>query len=72
MNDVSFLKRPGALTDIRIDDPEGRYATAHAPVMATPLGIAAGVVVGYALVNAFVAGRDGTPIKPVPMDTPFG
>ncbi|GGZ23012.1 hypothetical protein [Streptomyces nitrosporeus] len=65
MSDVSFLRRPGALTDIGIEDPEGRYTTAHAPVMATP-AVASGVIIGYALVNAFVAGRDGGPIQPVP------
>ncbi|MFC8228538.1 hypothetical protein [Streptomyces sp. NPDC057287] len=63
MNDVSFLTRPGALTDIRVDDPQGRFITAHTPVMATP-AVAAGVIIGVALVNAFVAGRDGGPLEP--------
>ncbi|WP_323371755.1 hypothetical protein [Streptomyces katsurahamanus] len=63
MSDVSFLRRPGALTDIGIEDAKGRFVTAHAPVMATP-AVAAGVIIGVALVNAFVAGRDGGPLEP--------
>ncbi|MFF8958055.1 hypothetical protein [Streptomyces sp. NPDC014894] len=58
MNDVSFLNRPGALTDIGIQDVRGRFVTARAPIMATP-AVVCGVIIGGALVNAFVAGRDG-------------
>ncbi|MFI1014675.1 hypothetical protein [Streptomyces sp. NPDC020965] len=65
MSDVSFLHRPGALTDIGIEDVEGRFVTTHTPVVATP-SVAAGVIIGMALVNAFVAGRDGGPLQPVP------
>lgn len=58
MSDVAFLQKPGALSDIGIDDPEGRCVISTVPVMATP-AVAAGVIIGAALVNAFVAGRDG-------------
>ncbi|MFE5243040.1 MULTISPECIES: hypothetical protein [unclassified Streptomyces] len=66
MNDVSFLTRPGALTDIKVDDPQGRVIITQTPVMATP-AVVAGVIIGAALVNAFVAGRDGGPLEP-PID----
>ncbi|MEV0585181.1 hypothetical protein [Nonomuraea sp. NPDC050310] len=56
MHDTAFLRRPGALTDLRVDDPHGRIATEQAPVMATP-GLVVGMAVGYALLNAFEAGK---------------
>ncbi|MBM9618640.1 MULTISPECIES: hypothetical protein [Streptomyces] len=64
MNDTSFLTKPGALTDIRIDDPEGRFVTARVPVLATTPAVVAGVIIGVALVNAFQAGRDGGTMEP--------
>ncbi|MGW0782569.1 hypothetical protein [Streptomyces sp. NPDC002913] len=66
MNDVSFLTRPGALTDIRVDDPQGRFITTQTPVMATP-AVVSGVIIAVALVNAFQAGRDGGTMEP-PID----
>ncbi|KQX94586.1 hypothetical protein AB0K86_29555 [Streptomyces clavifer] len=70
MNDTSFLTRPGALTDIRVDDPQGRVIINHPPVMATP-AVVSGVIIGVALVNAFVAGRDGGPLEPpIEIDVP--
>ncbi|MFE7385818.1 hypothetical protein ACFU9F_36305 [Streptomyces zhihengii] len=63
MTDTSFLTRPGALTDISIDDPEGRYVSTRTPVTATP-AVVAGVIIGVALVNAFQAGRDGGTMEP--------
>ncbi|MET9109656.1 hypothetical protein [Streptomyces zhihengii] len=63
MTDTSFLTKPGALTDIRIDDPEGRYVGTRTPVTATP-AVVAGVIIGVAMVNAFQAGRDGGTMEP--------
>ncbi|MFE7384518.1 hypothetical protein [Streptomyces zhihengii] len=63
MTDTSFLTKPGALTDIRIDDPEGRYVSTRTPVTATP-AVVAGVIIGVAMVNAFQAGRDGGTMEP--------
>ncbi|QNP61874.1 hypothetical protein [Streptomyces genisteinicus] len=70
MDDTSFLTRPGALTDIRIDDPDGRFVTAQVPVLNTVAAVVAGVIIGAALVNAFQAGRDGSMDPPIEVEIP--
>lgn len=51
------------LATVAIDDSRGWISSGQGPVLATP-GVLAGVAIGYALVNAFEAGRTGTPIRP--------
>ncbi|MEU7897462.1 hypothetical protein AB0B45_31955 [Nonomuraea sp. NPDC049152] len=66
MSDTSFLYRPGALTDIGVDDPEGRVAAVHGPALATPAlaAVGVGVAICYAMLNAFEAGKTGGPLHP--------
>ncbi|WP_129842026.1 hypothetical protein [Streptomyces sp. RFCAC02] len=61
--ETAHLNRSALLADIAVDDPDGRITMAAKPIMSTP-AVLAGVAIGYAMLNAFEAGRSGGPLRP--------
>ncbi|RKN10931.1 hypothetical protein [Streptomyces radicis] len=64
MNDQSRrLYDSSALATVAVDDPRGWISARQKPVLSTP-AVVAGLAIGYAMLNAFEAGRNGGPIRP--------
>ncbi|RBM24327.1 hypothetical protein [Streptomyces sp. PT12] len=64
MNDQSRrLYDSPALASVAVDDARGWISARQKPVLATP-SVLAGIAIGYAMLNAFEAGRSGGPIRP--------
>ncbi|MEV1012017.1 hypothetical protein [Streptomyces sp. NPDC049881] len=61
--ETAFLNRSALLADIAVEDTQGRITMNGKPVMSTP-AVLAGIAIGYAMLNAFEAGRNGGPIRP--------